>query len=129
MRKIIPAKLESARVRDGPHRTGPLDGTRGAFLLYGPSGMNLVILSSGEADGTGWEHVSVSGKNRCPNWIEMCFVKDLFWGEDEVVMQLHPAKQDYVNQHPYCLHLWKPTADPIPLPPSILVGFVSPSTA
>jgi hypothetical protein len=37
--------------------------------------------------------------------------------------QLHPAKADYVNQHPNCLHLWKPTTDTIPLPPSIMVGY------
>jgi hypothetical protein len=69
-----------------------------------------------------WEHVSVSCRNRCPNWPEMCFVKDLFWADDEVVMQLHPAKKDYVNQHPYCLHMWKPIAEIIPLPPRIMVG-------
>lgn len=46
----------------------------------------------------------------------MCFIKDLFWGEEEVVMQLHPAKSQYVNQHDYCLHLWRPKTIAIPLP-------------
>ena len=47
----------------------------------------------------------------------MCVIKDCFWNEDEVCMQLHPAKKDYVNNHNYCLHIWK-----IPTPPSIMVG-------
>lgn len=30
----------------------------------------------------GWEHVSVSLRNRCPTWDEMCLVKDIFWRDD-----------------------------------------------
>lgn len=70
----------------------------------------------------GWEHVSVSLPNRCPTWAEMCLVKELFWEDDEAVMQLHPPKADYVNCHPYCLHLWRPLVGQIPLPPKELVG-------
>lgn len=40
--------------------------------------------------GGGWEHVSVSLSNRCPTWEEMCMVKDIFWGEDECVIQFRP---------------------------------------
>jgi hypothetical protein len=69
-----------------------------------------------------WEHVSISLRNRTPNWQEMQFVKEIFWGDDEAVMQLHPPKKDYVNCHPHCLHLWRPVLSEIPLPPSILVG-------
>ncbi len=43
-------------------------------------------------------------------------VKDLFFEESEAVMQLHPPKKDYVNSHPYCLHLWRPRSIEIPLP-------------
>lgn len=31
--------------------------------------------------------------------------------------QLHPAKSEYVNIHPYCLHLWRPLEREIPMPP------------
>jgi hypothetical protein len=51
-----------------------------------------------------------------------CFVKNLFWEEEEVVMQLHPATSQYVNYHPNCLHLWRPMHMSILHPPSILVG-------
>lgn len=69
-----------------------------------------------------WQHVSVSKPNKCPTWEEMCLVKDLFWDEDEVVFQFHPAKKDYVNNHPYCLHLWRKQGTEIETPPTILVG-------
>lgn len=55
----------------------------------------------------GWEHVSVSLGNRCPTWDEMCFVKNLFWDEEDIAIQFHPAKSEYVNLHPYALHLWR----------------------
>lgn len=72
--------------------------------------------------GAGFEHCSVSMPTRCPSWEQMCAIKDVFWNDDEVCMQLHPAKKDYVNNHPYCLHIWKPINEKIPLPPTILVG-------
>jgi hypothetical protein len=53
------------------------------------------------------EHVSVSLRKRCPTWDEMCIVKDIFWGGDELVCQFHPTKSQYVNIHPYCLHMWR----------------------
>jgi hypothetical protein len=81
----------------------------------------LTVLFS---DGLGWEHVSVSTRGRPPNWEEMCAVKNLFWDVDDVVMQLHPARAEYVNLHPHCLHLWRPsTGVSIPTPPRELVGW------
>lgn len=76
------------------------------------------------SDGMGWEHVSVSipTENRSPTWEEMCYIKDVFWDEEEVVLQFHPAKSEYVNNHNYCLHLWRSTTVEIPVPHSKLVG-------
>jgi hypothetical protein len=74
------------------------------------------------SDGLGWDHVSISTPGRCPNWEEMCFAKDLFWGPDDVVMQLHPAKSNHINNHPHCLHLWRPHGVAIPQPPAEMVG-------
>ncbi len=51
----------------------------------------------------------------------MCFVKNLFWRDDEAVMQIHPKKSEYVNNHPFCLHLWRKADKEIDLPPK---GFV-----
>ncbi len=73
----------------------------------------------------GWEHVSVSLASRTPTWAEMEFVKRSFWEPYETVMQLHVPEHKHVNNHPYCLHLWKPNIlffGQIPRPPSHLVG-------
>lgn len=70
-----------------------------------------------------WEHVSVSRPDRTPTWDEMCAVKAAFWSDDECVMQLHPPKADWVNNHQRCLHLWRPMATEIPRPPSMMVGY------
>lgn len=75
-----------------------------------------------DLDITIWEHVSISTQTRCPTWEEMCFVKDLFWDEEDCVVQYHPPKSDYINCHPRCLHLWRPIGLEIPRPPKILVG-------
>lgn len=119
MKKTVPPELERCRIRDGKYGSDSTSGFFGAFIIQGPCSRDLRVISG---PGMGWEHVSVSLNNRCPNWPEMSFVKSLFWDEEEAVMQLHPPKSDYVNYHPYCLHLWKPIDAVIPMPPSIMVG-------
>jgi hypothetical protein len=102
----------------------------GAFALRCPrTGERLrVIVSDGDYKRAGlspeyaWEHVSVSLPNRCPNWKEMDWIKDIFWKEDETVFQFHVPKADHINRHPYCLHLWRPIGITIPLPPKDTVG-------
>lgn len=74
--------------------------------------------------GGGWEHISVSPfkRSHTPTWEEMCRLKEMFFHDDEVVVQFHPAKSEYVNNMPNCLHLWRPTEAELPTPPSIMVG-------
>ena len=93
----------------------------GVFVLPGPEGVDLQVISG---IGLGWEHVSVVplGENRTPTWAEMQFVKEGFWRDDDVVMQIHPTSKDYVNCHDTCLHLWRPLFAEIPTPPTFLVG-------
>lgn len=74
------------------------------------------------SNGLGWEHVSVSNNQRIPSWEVMCKIKDMFFEEDEVVIQYHPKKSEYINFHPNCLHLWRPIDKEIPTPPTILIG-------
>lgn len=52
----------------------------------------------------------------------MCFIKDLFWDEDDTVIQFHPPRSEYVNCHPHCLHLWRPIGIEIATPPKWMVG-------
>ena len=71
----------------------------------------------------GWEHLSVSTPTRCPTWEEMQFMKEVFWKDNEVCYQLHPAKENYINNHPYCLHIWRKIGNDPELPPTWMVGF------
>ncbi len=109
---------EKFRVLIGPFGTLSKDGNNGMFRVQIRDKVFKVIAS----DGMDWEHVSVSRPDRCPTWEEMCAIKDMFWGEDDVVVQYHPRKADYVNAHPFCLHLWRPTKLEVPTPPPIMVG-------
>lgn len=120
-------------------RTQPGD-PYGLFIIPGRDarGRALQVVAAGdyqrerdgEVEGFGesqpWEHVSVTvvGDKRrpCPSWEEMAIVKDLFWDDHEVVMQLHVPAIQHINNHPGCLHLWRPTHVDIPLPPSWMVG-------
>ena len=61
-------------------------------------------------------------KGRIPTWEEMCKIKSLFWDEEDTVIQYHPAKTEYVNNHPNVLHLWRSIDQVIPTPPTELVG-------
>lgn len=118
MKKQLPPMLEKHRVQlPGyilPH-TGDIEG---AFNI--PYRNRVLRVISGCGDG--WDHVSVSIGSRCPNWDEMCHVKNLFFEAEELVMQFHPPKSRYINHHPHVLHLWRPWDVTIELPPSWMVA-------
>jgi hypothetical protein len=121
MRNVLPQKLEAGRLLTGYYASKAGD-QHGAFQIHGPNGTDLVIMSSGTGnEAEGWEHVSISTRHRTPNWGEMCFVKGLFWTDEECVIQYHPPASEHINHHPYCLHLWRPTELKIPMPPSLFV--------
>lgn len=102
-------------------------GNNGLFMIPHPKIKNYVFVTQ-VSDGEGWEHVSVSvaeaGKrqHRCPTWGEMCMIKQMFWDESDCVIQYHPEKSQYVNVHPFVLHLWRPIGIEIPIPDKIMVG-------
>lgn len=96
------------------------DGGMGLFIKGSLKGATVIWSYVG-----GWEHVSICPKNRTPYWDEMCMLKEMFWYEDETVIQYHPAKSNYVNNLKNCLHLWKPIEQftgELPVPPDIMVG-------
>lgn len=71
----------------------------------------------------GWEHLSVSHKNKIPSWLCMEEMKELFFKDDEEAFQFHPKMDNYVNNNEYALHIWRRTDGKMEPPPSILVGF------
>lgn len=58
----------------------------------------------------GWEHVSVSpyDHSKMPTWDEMCAIKDIFFDDEELALQFHPRRSQYINLMENCLHLWRP---------------------
>lgn len=74
--------------------------------------------------GAGWDHVSVSPlkSNYTPTWDDMCAIKDIFFYEEEAVIQIHPPKNEYVNDKKNCLHLWRANDKEMILPPYWMVG-------
>ncbi len=99
-------------------------GNNGCFLLPAACAGGVGRLRCVVSDTGGWDHVSVSPETgkRTPTWPEMKHVKELLWLDDEAVFELHPAKRDYVNCHPYVLHLWRPQGVSMPMPPAHFVG-------
>lgn len=120
----VPEKFRVKVHNNALFNTTEADGNNGLFII--PNGNNVLwcIVS----DGGGWNHVSIHvGDNkmqykRCPTWEEMCYAKDVFWDKEDCVVQFHPPKSDYVNVHPYTLHLWQPVGVEIPRPPKEFVG-------
>src|SRR5262245_48751374 len=121
MREPWPPEVEAARLLfpdNDKYSTRRGDRT-GAFRFN-----HLRVIANDAKRDSGWlEHVSVSVVDRCPTWDEMCKIKNLFWREDEWVVQFHPAISAYINNNPFVLHLWRPTrrAGKIPTPPQNLV--------
>lgn len=106
------------RVRKGMFASDESYGNCGAFLIQQSRKEFLHVIAS---SGMGWEHVSVSREDRIPNWREMCFIKNMFWDDEDCVIQYHPPKSQYVNDHKYVLHLWKPIGIELPMPPLVMV--------
>lgn len=106
------------RIREGLFATTEADGNNGAFNFKIWS-KNIAAVAS---DGMGWEHVSVSMVHETPCWNIMCKIKDLFWDEEDCVIQYHPPKSEYVNAHHHCLLLWRPIGIVFPRPDPIMVG-------
>lgn len=112
----VPDKL---RIATGRLSSTCKDGNNGAFEITLRHSQKFLVIAS---DGMGWEHVSVSRRDRCPTWEEMCQIKGIFWDGADCIVQYHPPESEYVNNHPYCLHLWRPMDVALPMPNSMMVG-------
>lgn len=110
-------------------KTDDIDGMTGFFVIPMDERNVAMIIASTGNEIVPWEHASVrigekhnrKLKERIPTWEEMCLVKEIFWTEEECVIQFHPKAADYVNCHPCVLHLWRPINGEFPTPPKIAV--------
>lgn len=118
LHKLARYRLQSASVRDAFEGIG--DEFTGIFIV--PSKIDKADLKVIAASALGWDHVSVSRKNRCPNWPEMSQIKRLFFLPCETVVQFHVPEDQHINLHPFTLHLWRSWSQEYHLPPPELVG-------
>jgi hypothetical protein len=107
------------RIRTGRYASEDVDGFNGAFLVPIDGGMYHVMIG----DGLGWKHLSITNaqKKVIPSWEVMCRAKDLFFSDYAWVVQFHPPKEENVNDHPYCLHLWESLDEEMPHPFVVMV--------
>ena len=123
MRNTPNLRIEKYRRMHPVRGYSPPGENYGYFEINRMDGTLRIIASDGtEPEEQGWEHVSVSRPNRIPDWKDMQFVKELFWDDEETVLQFHPAKSQYVNFHPYVLHLWRRRGAKQELPPRSLIA-------
>lgn len=125
MRRAMNPKVEKFRMRAGPLRSDSTYGNNGAFIIPSPHQPDVLLCIV--SDGGGWDHLSAHGESGggqmfTPSWDDMAFLKELFFEDDEVVMQLHPAKKYYINCEPHTLHLWRSQEKDIPTPPRWMIA-------
>lgn len=107
--KQTPGLCITGKLSDVDPRAGRWDIYRGWVEWTGFRG--TVVFGFNEAGLM--EHVSVSSYNRhkLPSWDDMCKLKDMFFHSGEMVVQIHPAEENYihgVNGLENVLHLWRP---------------------
>lgn len=117
MRNLYERTVNSFRVKS---HLGWGDETCGSFMI--PSLIDSAPMYVIASSGGGWDHVSVSRKNRCPNWPEMESVRDLFFEPHETVLQYSVPRADHINFASTYLHMPRPQEQEIPRPPAWMVG-------
>lgn len=69
--------------------------------------LSAILSVEREQDGKRWLHVSLAHASRLPTWDELRRVKLWLMGPEARALSVLPPESEYVNVHPYCLHLWQ----------------------
>jgi hypothetical protein len=118
MKSQVPINIERYRITSGLLASDASYGMNGAFVInYAGTELQVII-----SDGCGWDHVSVSTRHRCPTHDEMTWIKNIFFEDEETVVHFWPKKSEYINCHPYTLHLWRKQGVDYELPPREFIG-------
>lgn len=88
--------------------------------LHGAENVSIYNMDTGcrviYAVENGREHVSISHKKRYPNWDEIKFVRYKLMKPDATIAQILPPKNEYVNIHSNCFHLFEIIDNGIDMP-------------
>lgn len=77
----------------------------GHALREKSGGLRVLVDCEEKEDGHRWLHVSFSRKDWTPNHADTVKVKEAFIG-DRYAYVVYPPREEYVNIHQHCLHLW-----------------------
>jgi hypothetical protein len=107
------------RVRTGELASSEIDGFNGWFIVPMDGEIWQICLS----DGMGFKHLSATNhqKRQLPPWQVMVRLKEAFFADEDWVVMYIPAKDEYVNDHPFVHHLWLPLNSELPHPLVALV--------
>lgn len=87
----------------------------GFMFVHRQAPISVIMSVAIEDDDKPWLHISMAHRKRMPTVDEFRQMKDDFIGPNRYAYQIFPPEDRYVNQHPYCLHLWHCLAgDPLP---------------
>lgn len=74
----------------------------GNIYTFGKSG--IIILHSID---NGKNHISLSYKNKLPSYEEIKEARYQLCPNIKYMAQIFPPKEEFINAHEYCLHLWE----------------------
>ncbi len=76
-----------------------------------------VVYGEEKIEGMWWRHLSLSRQDRVPSYDDLTKVKSAFAGDHRAAVMVLPKKEEHINIHPNCLHLWWPVNEEhYPLP-------------
>lgn len=85
---------------------GALAGMKNQKAFYSDSHIK-VLFSEDNTGKWGWlKHLSLSRRDRYPTWDEILETKEYFFGDIDCMMVM-PKKEDYINIHQFCFHIWQ----------------------
>lgn len=79
------------------------------------TGLTVIVSGARELDERRWLHMSLAHPERLPSWNELRDTKRWVLGARVKAVMVLPEETEYVNIHPFCLHLFA-SIDGNPLP-------------
>ena len=109
VRIAAPSFLPLLTVPTGWSETSPPSQSSRMFVHM--SGLKVMASVDIDSRGHSWAHVSMSRAASLPTWADLRKVRDEFLPRDRAVVQVFPPEGEYVNMHPFVLHLWSDLSD------------------
>ena len=92
---------EEFRIKRGPKASTEKAGNNGVFEIY----YHNVLLEVTASEAEGWECVSVRHSFRMPRWVELDYVRSIFWQKGALVV--HYFDRDLVPGSEYTRLMWR----------------------